>query len=191
MAAEPVRTSSAEITVPPPEPASLARALEGNIAALKERRLSEEAAAGAEERVADTITRFAGSMRFVYIHLALFGSWVLINVGVVPWLPQFDPTFVILATWASVEAIFLSTFVLISQNRAAAVADRRADLNLQISLLSEHEVTKLVKLTTAIAGKLRIRDADDPELEELMRDVAPEAVLNALEQVERAPRRLG
>jgi uncharacterized membrane protein len=71
---------------------------------------------------------------------------VAVNLNVIPGVRPFDPTFVSLATWASVEAIFLSTFVLISQNHAAAAADKRADLDLQISLLAEHEITKPVQL---------------------------------------------
>lgn len=100
------------------------------------RRQQEAAAATREERIADAITSFTGSMLFVYIHLALYGAWIVINLGVVPGVPKFDPSFVILAMVASVEAIFLSTFVLISQNRTAATADKRADLDLQINLLT-------------------------------------------------------
>jgi uncharacterized membrane protein len=104
-----------------------------------------------------------------------------VNIGLVPGAPKFDPTFVILATAASVEAIFLSTFVLISQNRSSAAADRRADLDLQINLLAEHEVTRLIALTSAIAQKLGVEEEPDSELAELKRDVAPEAVLDTLE----------
>lgn len=121
-------------------------------------------------------------MRFVYLHLLLFGSWVLVNLRLVGGPKPFDPNLVTLATFASVEAIFLSTFVLISQNRAARSADQRADLDLQISLLAEHEITRLVHLVAAIAQKLEIEGARDPELDELTRNVAPEAVLERLEQ---------
>ena len=89
-------------------------------------------------------------MGFVYLHLSVFGVWILINLGLVPGLGLFDPSFVILAMVASVEAIFLSTFVLISQNRMAASDAKRAELDLQISLLAEHEITKLVALVSAI-----------------------------------------
>ena len=180
---------SAGIRVPPPQPEGMASALQRNIRALQERRLAEEAASGVVARTAETITRFTGSMRFVTLHLILFGLWVLANLGLLPLVPRFDPTFVILATWASVEAIFLSTFVLISQNRAAAAADKRADLDLQISLLAEHEVTRLIDLTSAIAEKLGVVQANDPELEELRRDVAPEAVLDEIEATEDRARR--
>jgi uncharacterized membrane protein len=92
-------------------------------------------------------------MRFVYLHLLLYGAWIAVNLGWTP-LKPFDPSFVILAMEASVEAIFLSTFVLITQNRMAALADRRADLDLQVSLLTEHEVTRVVTLVTAMAERM-------------------------------------
>ena len=85
---------------------------------------------------------------------------------------------------ASVEAIFLSTFVLISQNRMAAAADKRADLDLQISLLAEHEVTKLVALVSGIADRMGVRTEADAELGEIKQDVAPEAVLDEIEAAE-------
>ncbi|WP_300973865.1 DUF1003 domain-containing protein [Sphingomonas sp. LHG3406-1] len=161
----------------------LASALTRNIAALAERRQAEEARAGTDQRVARAITRFAGSMVFVWLHVTLVVGWIAINLGWTPLRP-FDPTFVILATFASVEAIFISTFILIAQNRAAEVADRRASLDLQISLLSEHEVTQLIRLVTRIADHLGIEEASDPELAELQRTVAPEAVLERIEEAE-------
>ena len=168
---------------PTVEPAGgLATALERNIEALAERRREEEASATRQDRVAQAITRFAGSMPFVYLHLFLVVGWVLVNLNLVPGVRPFDPTFVILATIASVEAIFISTFIMISQNRAAAAAERRADLHLQTSLLAEHEVTQLIRLTTEIAHRLGIEEARDPELKELQRNVAPEAVLERIEE---------
>jgi len=136
--------------------------------------------------LADRITRFTGSMTFVYIHILIFGFWIATNVGAIPGGPRFDPSLVVLAMVASVEAIFLSTFVLISQNRMAAVAEKRAELDLQISLLAEHEVTKLVTLVSAIADRLNVRTDADGEVEELKRNVAPEAVLNAIEATKEA-----
>src|SRR5215204_5220087 len=124
--------------------------LRRNIEALRQRRAEEEASASFQERLASKITRFTGSMRFVYLHLALFGFWIAANLGWIPGVPAWDPSFVVLAMIASVEAIFLSTFVLISQNRMSAAADKRADLDLQVSLLAEHEVTRLVTLVSAI-----------------------------------------
>ncbi|MCA1652841.1 MAG: DUF1003 domain-containing protein [Sphingomicrobium sp.] len=174
-------------TVPEPGPDGLASTLERNIDALADRRRRDEAGASAEDHVAEGITRFVGSMRFVYLHLLVFGAWLVFNLRLVPGIPAFDPNLFILATFASVEAIFLSTFVLISQNRAAQSADRRADLDLQISLLAEHEVTRLIHLVAQIARKLDVEGAHDPELDELTRNVAPEAVLERIEQTTAAP----
>lgn len=170
-------------TVPEPHPQGLASALERNIDALADRRRQEAAGASFQERLAEAITRFAGSMAFVYVHAALVIAWIAVNIGATPLRP-FDSSFVILATVASVEAIFLSTFILISQNRSAAAADRRADLDLQIGLLAEHEVTRLIQLTTQIARQLGIPEAQNPELKELERSVAPEAVLERIEESE-------
>jgi uncharacterized membrane protein len=169
-------------TKPSPKPPGLGTVLERNIHALQERRSREEAEASLEERLANRITRFTGSMAFVYLHLAVFGLWIVLNLGLVPTLAPFDPSFVILAMAASVEAIFLSTFVLISQNRMAAADAKRAELDLQISLLAEHEVTKLVALVSAIAERMGVKTDVDPEVEELKQDVAPEVVLDEIEE---------
>jgi uncharacterized membrane protein len=99
--------------------------------------------------------------------------------------PKFDPTFVVLAMFASVEAIFLSTFILITQNRMMKLADRRADLNLQISLLAEHEVTRLINMTAQICDHLGLENAKGADIAELTQDVRPETVLETLDKHER------
>jgi uncharacterized membrane protein len=161
-------------TYPPPPPRGLSPVLERNIRSLQLRREREEKEATVEERLAEAIPRFTGSMPFVYLHLAIFGFWLVANLGWVPGVPPWDPSFVVLAMIASVEAIFLSTFVLISQNRMAAAADKRADLDLQISLLAEHEITRLVTLVSGIARRMGVRTEADADFEEIARDVAPE-----------------
>jgi len=169
-------------TRPSPIPPGLGSVLARNLRMMEERRGREEATATFEERVADAITRFTGSMRFVYLHVVLFGGWILVNLGVVPGVPKFDPSFVILAMAASVEAIFLSTFILISQNRMTATAQKRAELDLQINLLTEHEVTKLVALLSSVAERLGVKSEVDAEVGELKEDVAPDAVLDEIEE---------
>jgi uncharacterized membrane protein len=119
-------------------------------------------------------------MTFVLLHLALFGFWIIANLGWIPGVPRWDESFVVLAMIASVEAIFLSTFVLISQNRMMAAADQRADLDLQIGLLTEHEVTNLIRMVRQIAERVGV-DVPREEVAELERNVAPEAVLDAIE----------
>jgi uncharacterized membrane protein len=80
------------------------------------------------------------------LHLAIFGGWILASLGVTPGIPEYDTSFVVLAMAVSVEAMLLSIFVLLTQNRMAAQAAKRAERDLRISLLAEHEVTKLVAL---------------------------------------------
>lgn len=161
---------------------SLNSSLRRNIEALRRRREEEEAHASVQERLAAAITRFSGSMRFVYVHVALYGFWIVANLGWIPGVKPWDPTFVVLAMIASVEAIFLSTFILITQNRMAAAADRRAELDVQISLLAEAEITKLVELVSEIAARMDVPAAEHDEIEEMKRQVAPEAVLDAIEE---------
>jgi uncharacterized membrane protein len=168
----------------PPADRLMNRVVGRNIQALLARRLEQERNRRLQDRIADAITRFTGSMRFVYIHVVVFGLWIVLNLGWLPFAPKFDPTFVVLAMVASVEAIFLSTFVLISQNRMTALADKRADLDLQVSLLTEHEITRLIQLTTAMARTLGVDESHDPELHELAHDVAPEKVLDEMEKHE-------
>jgi uncharacterized membrane protein len=171
-----------EPTIPPPEPDSLNSSLRRNIEALRRRREQEEAEAGVQERFASAITRFSGSMRFVYAHALVYGLWIVANLGWIPTIGPWDPTFVVLAMIASVEAIFLSTFILITQNRMAVAADRRAELDVQISLLAEAEITKLVQLVSDIAERMNVPAAEEAEVEEMKRRVAPEAVLDAIEE---------
>lgn len=171
-----------EPVIPPPSPEGLSDALRRNIEALEKRRVVEEQVASARDRIARAITGFTGSIAFVCLHALIYGVWILLNIGVFSGLKPFDPSFVILASEASVEAIFLSTFVLISQNRMAAAADKRAALDLHINLLTEHELTKLAKLVSAMADKLGVSPEAAPDIEQITRDVAPEEVLEELER---------
>ncbi|MDB5246533.1 MAG: rane protein [Segetibacter sp.] len=159
----------------------MARIVERNIDALLQRRKAEERRKTFEEKIADTVTRFTGSMLFVYIHLILFGVWIIWNLNWIG-LKPFDESFVVLAMIASVEAIFLSTFVLISQNRMNLQADKRAELDLQISLLTEHEVTRIVSIVSAMAKMMKIEHSFDAEIAELSKDVEPEKVLDTMER---------
>jgi len=163
--------------------------LNRNIDALREWRARNARETSPPDRIAHRISPFAGSMNFVAVHGAALIGWTAWNIGLVPGVAPFDPSFVILATAASVEAIFLSTFILVSQNRAAAEQDRRHELDLQISLLAEHEITRILRLVTAMAEKAGIGEAKRPDLGKLERDVAPEAVLDTIERKEDPRRR--
>lgn len=162
---------------------AISTVLDRNINALIQRRAAEQKTLSLQERAAEAITRFAGSMLFVYLHALVFGLWIIVNLGWLPIVPPFDPSLVILAMAASVEAIFISTFVLISQNRMAAEDDKRADLSLQISLLNEHETTKLIAIVSAIADRLGIETEVEPqEIDEMKRNVPPEVIMEEIER---------
>jgi uncharacterized membrane protein len=168
----------------PSAPANYA-VIDRNIEALLAKRADEERALGWQERAANAITDFAGSMLFVYLHAVLFGAWIAVNVFELPGVPRFDPTLVVLAMFASVEAIFLSTFILITQRRMMSQADRRADLTLQIALLTEHEITRLLATTAELAKRMGAADAVHPEVAELSQEVPPQQVLQQIDVQER------
>ena len=159
--------------------------LRRNIDALRKDRQAAEKTRSLGERIADTVTGFAGSMYSVGFHFMLYGGWLLYNSGVLPVEP-FDPyPFVMLAMTASVEAIFLTTFVLISQNRNALMEERREDLGLHVNLLTEHEITRLAQLVDLMASKLGVDEREKPELDDIKKEVAPVAVLRTIDQAEK------
>ena len=116
-----------------------------------------------DTKIADAIAGFCGSIVFVWVHIAWFGGWLLINsTNLVDRSWRFDPPpFPMLTLVVSLEAIFLSTFILISQNRQEAIADQRNNLDLQINLLAEQENSEMMRLLTAIGESLGVRCAKD------------------------------
>ena len=138
----------------------------------------------AVDRIADTIGSFSGSMSFVGIHVAWFALWFLINTGVLRFVPRFDPyPFILLAMIVSVEGVLLSTFVLMKQNRMQQRSDARHQLDLQINLLSEKEVTKALQLLRQIAEKLDLPQVDgDMELEEMARVTSVDTLAERIQQ---------
>ena len=147
-----------------------------NIRTLKSVRDRASAARSRSDRFADAVTGFAGSMAFVFVHAAILTAWLGWNT-IAPARLRYDPyPFVMLAMAASVEAIFLSTFILISQNRAQHLADQRAELDLQIGLLTEHELTRAVQLIDAMAHRMGVSVPGVSDLDDVERDVNPERV---------------
>ena len=161
----------------------LAKIIEKNIRTISNLRKKADERRTQREKLADAITRFSGTMAFAYFHLVWFGIWIVLNLGFMGNKP-FDPfPFGLLTMIVSLEAIFLATFVLISQNRFSAEADRRADLNLQMGLLSEYELTRALLMLDAIQKKLEIGNKPDQELHDLEQNVHPEDVLAEIERV--------
>ena len=130
--------------------------------------------------VAEAIANFCGSMTFVWVHVVWFGAWVVINVA--PGVPHLDPfPFTFLTLVVSLEAIFLSTFILISQNHDTKISERRNHLDLQINLLSEQENTKIIVILQAIAAKVGAEVSADPHLQALTEETEPEKLVRQIE----------
>jgi len=155
--------------------------VERNVNALLNRKKEDREKRSLTEKIVDAITSFAASMVSVFTHSVLFGIWIFWNLGFLG-LKPFDANFIILATFAAVEAIFLTTFVLIGQKQMNAQAEKWAELDLQISLLTEHEVTKVLTVVTSLAKKLSIEVVEDKEIEELSKDIHPDNVLDTMEK---------
>src|SRR6478672_1329037 len=137
------------------------------------------------DRVAETVARFCGHMGFVWVHAALFAAWIGWNA--MPSLPRFDPyPFTFLTLCVSLEAIFLSSFILISQNYEMRISERRNHLDLQINLLAEQENTKMLQLLDRMAKKMGLYEEDDPEIQVLEQATRPETLARQIEDALRA-----
>ena len=136
------------------------------------------------DRIAALIARFCGSMTFVWIHVAVFASWIGYNT--LPWFHAFDPyPFTFLTLVVSLEAIFLSTFILISQNYDMRVSERRNQLDLQINLLAEQENTKALQILERIAKKVGAHLTDDPQVRALEEATRPDTLIEQIEEAYR------
>lgn len=137
--------------------------------------------ASSSARLADRIAAFIGTIRFVALHLVWFAVWAAINTGVLPVLPAFDPyPFALLAVIVALEGVLLSTFVLIKQNRMAELSDRRAHVDLQVNLLAERKVTRLLQVTERLAERLGVAH-DTPGAEELADETQVKALVETLD----------
>jgi uncharacterized membrane protein len=135
------------------------------------------------DRIAKVIARFCGSMTFVWVHVIWFGAWIALNL--IPGVRHIDPfPFTFLTLVVSLEAIFLSTFILISQNHDTRLSERRNHLDLQINLLSEQENTKMIMMLQVIAQKVGVQIEEDPDMTVLAQDTELEKVVELIEQQE-------
>jgi uncharacterized membrane protein len=162
---------------------ALSRVIERNIRTIIHLRTKAARERGLQSRIADGITFFSGRMVFAYLHIVWFGIWILLNTGRFG-VRAFDPfPYGLLTMVVSLEAIFLSTFVLVSQNRLGEETERRADLDLHIGLLTEHELTRVLQMLDAIQDKLGIADHENSELADLEMETKPEDVLAEIERL--------
>ena len=161
--------------------AHMASIVQRNIKALLDRRQREEKEKSLEQKIADRVTSFVGRMSFLYLHILIFAAWISFNEGMFG-LKPFDPNYTGLQLTTAIEAIFLTAIVLISQNSMNKQADDRADLDLQVSLLAEHEITRLITMVTAIGKKLDIEDDIIEDMDDIVQDVQPEKVMDTMEE---------
>src|SRR5438034_11332220 len=132
------------------------------------------------DRVSDAITQFIGSLPFLMLHLVWFTGWIAWNLA--PRTHHFDPfPFNLLGVVVSCEAVILSSFILITQNRMQRLAERRSHLELQINMLAEQEATKMLEMLASIQEHLGMA-APDEEAAALQQATEPEKVLEQLEQ---------
>lgn len=135
------------------------------------------------EKMADWMTRSGGSMKFLTVSILLFVFWILANIGLIKGIPVFDPyPFILLTTFVSLEAIILATFVLMSQNRNIKIDDLREEVDLQINLIAQKEITKIMKMLALLLEKQGIDLSEDPELKKMIRPVSEEELQKKLEK---------
>ena len=148
------------------------------ISEMEDKGLAERSVA---ERFSDTISNLASTPRFAVGHVVFFAAWIVTQSGLVPGFPVFDPfPFTFLTFVVSLEAIFLSIFVLISQGRMTLQADRRSHLDLQVNLLAEQESTNALQLLRAVAEHLGVGDVPTQEALE-----APTSIHDLIDGVEK------
>jgi uncharacterized membrane protein len=136
------------------------------------------------DRTASFVARFCGSIHFVWVHAAVFIAWFAINS--IPGLPHWDPyPFTFLTMWASMESIFIASFILIAQNYAMRLSERRAQLDLQINLLAEQETTKTLQMLEAIARQVGAQCGQDPEVAALAEATRIDSLARQLDETQK------
>jgi uncharacterized membrane protein len=161
--------------------ASADRLIARNVRRISDLETSVRSSESLSDRMASRISGFCGSMLFVWVHVAIFGAWIVLNTLFIP--HPFDPyPFTFLTLVVSLEAIFLSTFIMIAENRQERISDRLSQLDLQINLLAEQESTKTLQILEAIARKLSIDTSNDPSIGDLEKATEIEQLAQQIER---------
>lgn len=170
-------------TMPYPEEAATTNVAKRNIEAISELEHRAVAQRSATQRFSEAVVDFAGSIRFMLVQAAAIAAWIVWNLPGLSPFPIFDPyPFSLLGMAASVEAIFLSLFILTGQKRLQRQSDHRAHLDLQISMLSEAEATKTLEMLRALCAHFGLEQAEDKETLELADRINPEGLLADIKQ---------
>jgi uncharacterized membrane protein len=182
-----LRLLQKEITDHKEDNPAISNVIQRNIRKIIHIRQRAESEQSVQDRIANAMTHFSGSMAFFYVHIIWFSLWFVLNTGHLGLTP-FDPyPYGFLTMVVSLEAIFLATFVLISQNLFAREAERLSDLNLQTGLLTEHELTRVLQMLRAIQQKIGISNDDDSNLADadLIMETKLEDVLTEIERLQK------
>jgi uncharacterized membrane protein len=133
------------------------------------------------EAITDAIGGFVGTIAFVVLQCVAFAGWVIVNAGMVPQLPPFDPfPYPLLSSVTSLEAVLLTAFVLIKQNRMGVIADRRDHLDLQVNLLTERQATQIIQMLDRLSTHWGVDQNHDDDSRQLGQHVAVEHLVEEL-----------
>lgn len=117
------------------------------------------------ERIAEFLTNRFGSLLFLVLNGLFFAAWIIINIKLIDQIPAFDPyPFNLLTMFVSLEAIFLSVIVLISQNKSSNIDDIREEIDFRVNVQAEREITKILLMLETIQRKLKIKNGRDAKL---------------------------
>ena len=134
------------------------------------------------ERLEDRVVAVFGTTEFLFLNIAWFGTWLVLNSEVIPGLKPFDPfPHIFLTTTVSLEAIILAVFVLITQNRQERINSLREEMGLQINIITEQENTKILKILAEILEKMGVDISHDPELKKMLEPLNQEEIERQLE----------
>ena len=138
-------------------------------------------------QLADDLTSFSGTPSFLFFNAFAFFIWIYVNLGLVPGISIFDPfPFGLLTMFVSLEAIFLSIFVLVSQNRTAKITTIREEMHMRVDLIAEEEITKVLEILAEMRKKMGI-DKPDTELEYMLERINTNYIENSIaQQLDRA-----
>lgn len=151
--------------------------------AIRSLRTKEDKKRSFSEWIADKFSDIFGSMIFLVANVAFFTVWIVLNVNIIPGIEPFDPfPFGFLTMAVSLEAIILAILVLIAQNRAEKIAELRGEIDLQIDILAEEELTKLMHMVALLLEKHGVDNESDLVLKEMLEPTDVEALETELEE---------
>jgi uncharacterized membrane protein len=131
-----------------------------------------------KEAITDAIARFVGTISFVLVQIAVTLCWVVVNTGIIPVIKPFDPfPYPLLSAVTSFEAVLITAFVLMKQNRLGIIADRRDHVDLQVNLLTERRATEIIRMLNRLSVHLGVEQPSHPDRQELERQVEVEHVI--------------